>query len=323
MNKKAVLTFLISMVVMASVILLVIRGVQSGFFGSLVAKKPAETSAEITVISSSETAETTPEVINFLTEAEAMNYVSNYASENGIDISLYPQPLYGLLVRNPDALEFVLNYPLHVIQPTAVPVETTSIETDEDGETVETSATSATTEEETTASVTEIVSLEGDVSTARITPLYTWDSRWGYTEYGNGRFCFTGSAPTCVSIVAMYLLRNAAFSPQWIAAYSMNNGYCNENCDGSHESALVADGGFGLGINVTQIPASDEDRIKRNLDVPNPIICDVGDHYIILLSYEEEEFTVIDPTSEYDTNRTWSWTELSQRLEGLWVYRVL
>ena len=102
----------------------------------------------------------------------------------------------------------------------------------------------------------------------------------------------------------------------------MNNGYCSSDCDGGSEAALISDGGFNLGIDVTEITI-DEDRIKRNLDCPNPIICDVGDHYIILLSYDEENFTVIDPTSETDTNRTWTWTELQGRLRRLWVYRIM
>ncbi len=306
MNKKSVIIFLLAMILTSGVILIGIKVYQSVVFGSIFTKETGA-SFSFEVVETESTTATEPQVVEFLTEADARNYVANYATANGIDISLYPDRIYNGLYRNPNALQFVLDYPLYAVPaPTNVPVE-------EGGET-----------EETDASMPQdIVSLEGQVSTARLTPLWTYDERWGYTRYGNDSFCFTGSAPTCVSICAMYLLRNAAFSPQWIAEYSMNNGYCDETCDGSHESALVGDGGFGLGINVTQIPASDPERIKRNLDVPNPIICDVGDHYIILVSYEEDEFTVIDPTSEYDTNRTWSWTELSTRLEGLWVYRVL
>ena len=303
MNKKTVAIFLILMVLCAGAILLGIRLVQGGVFEK---KTTVESTilSEVTTTASSETS--IEETVSFATEADAINYIMNYASTNSIDFTLYPQPIYRLLVKNPSALDFVLNYPMNVTSASS------PVEGDENSE-----------NDEELPTPTPIVSLDGTVSTARITPLYTWDSRWGYTEYGNGTFCFTGSAPTCVSMVAMYLLRNPAFSPSWVAAYSMGNGYCNSECDGSSEAALVGDGGYGLGINVTQIPASDPERIKRNLDVPNPIICDVGDHYIILISYEEDDFTVIDPTSEYDTNRTWSWSELSSRLEGLWVYRVL
>lgn len=322
MNKKAVATFLIAMVLVAGAILLGIRAVQSGFFTNLFSKEETNETTVVLDTNITEATTTAPEVVNFQSEADAYNYVANYCSQNNIDLSLYPQRIFGLFVRNPNALEFVLNYPLHVNAETPT-TEETEVTGDVDISEETTAETVEETIEEAETTIPSIVTLEGEISTARVTTLYTWDERWGYTTYGNGDFCFTGSAPTCVSIAAMYLLRNPAFSPQWVAEYSMNNGYCDENCDGSHESSLVGDGGFGLGINVTQIPASDEDRIKRNLDVPNLIICDVGDHYIILISYEEENFTVIDPTSEYDTNRTWSWSELSGRLEGLWVYRVL
>ena len=110
MNKKAIIVFLLAMVLTSGVILLGIRLYQGGVFDEIIA--PKETSAAIIVDTSYEamaTSETVPEVIEFASEADARSYVSAYAVNNGIDINLYPDRIYNLLYKNPNSLDFVLN----------------------------------------------------------------------------------------------------------------------------------------------------------------------------------------------------------------------
>lgn len=58
-------------------------------------------------------------------------------------------------------------------------------------------------------------------------PLFIqWDERWGYEPYGSGFIGTSGCGPTCLSMAAVYLSKNAAFSPLYVAHMAEQYGYC-------------------------------------------------------------------------------------------------
>ena len=224
---------------------------------------------------------------------DARNVISAFAEANGLSLSDYPENMVNLLARNPETIDYVLNYPLH--------------EACEDSD----------------------IDLSSEVSRVRVPRLYQWDMRWGYKIYGSGPLGLTGCGPTCLSMVAIHLLGNTDMTPAWMADYAMNNGYYDyEDNSGSYWS-LMTDGANGLGIDVVEITV-DEDRMVRNLDVGNPIIAIVGEgqftdggHFIVITDYSDGYFTVNDPNSIANSEREWSFDELSDEIITLWVFRIM
>ena len=123
-------------------------------------------------------------------EKDEMEILEEFAKKNGLTLEDYPESLIELLGKNSEAKDFVLNYPLKKDQTP-------------------------------TDDVDEIEDLDS------IPLLMQWDQRWGYYEYGDEVLGLTGCGPTCLSMVAMYLLKDTRYTPLYMAKYSARNGYCN------------------------------------------------------------------------------------------------
>lgn len=223
---------------------------------------------------------------------DARSVITQYAEANGKTLADYPTVLVDLLAREPDALRFVLEYPFR---------EAAAGEID----------------------------LSGETNMLEVPSFVQWDQRWGYKPYGTGIMGTTGSGPTCLSMAAVYLLKNTDMTPAWIADYGINNGYVDDTTDNGAWCSLMTDGAYNLGIDVVQITV-EEDRIKRNLDVGNIALCqsNIGasgneGHYFLITGYDETGFIVVDPYLPSNSSRTWTITELENTVQRIWVYRIL
>lgn len=114
--------------------------------------------------------------------------MEQFAKKHNFSISEYPEELIELIQKNAETEEFVMNYPL----------KKNKFDTDFQ------------------------VDLEGDA----IPLLMQWDSRWGYYQYGDNVMGLTGCGPTCLSMIASYLLQNPELTPIFMADYAIRNGYC-------------------------------------------------------------------------------------------------
>ena len=214
--------------------------------------------------------------------------VRNFAKQNGLSLSEWPEDLLDLLEKNPEAQEFVLNYP---------------IKKDLDPE----------------------IDLSEYLDSSEVPLLLQWDERWGYSQYAGELMGLSGCGPTCLSMVCLYLLDDASYTPQYIAEFATENGY---SVSGNGSSwTLISEGGEKLGLDVTEIPL-DENRIIRNLEVGNPIICVVGPgfftstgHFIVMTEYEDGYVRVNDPNSHNRSEQTWKLTEVMEQIRNLWVCR--
>lgn len=218
----------------------------------------------------------------------AADRIAAYAAENGISVREWPDELIALLERNPDAEQFVLGYPL----------------------------------KKGTAEATDLSDLVGCTSVPR---LYQWDSRWGYTYYGDTVMGLSGCGPTCLSMVCIYLTGDTKFDPRYIADFSQQNGYCIAG-NGS-AWALISDGGRKLGLTVTEIPLV-ESRVMRNLEAGNPIICIMGPgdfttsgHFIVMTGCSDGKITVNDPNSKQNSAKLWNYDDIKGQIRNLWVCR--
>ena len=214
--------------------------------------------------------------------------VREFAKQNGLSLSEWPEELLDLLEKNPEAQEFVLNYPIR---------KDLNPEID----------------------LTEY--LDGN----DVPLLLQWDERWGYSQYAGELMGLSGCGPTCLSMVCLYLLDDASYTPRYIAQFATENGY---SVSGNGSSwTLISKGGEKLGLDVTEIPL-DENRIIRNLEVGNPIICVMGPgfftstgHFIVMTGYEDGYIKVNDPNSPNRSEQTWKLTEVMTQIRNLWVCR--
>lgn len=214
--------------------------------------------------------------------------IAPFAREHRISMDAYPESIIALLDRNPETKEFVLNYPLRA--ELAADVDLTSYHTD-DG-----------------------------------VPLFLqWDMQWGYIPYGSDVAGITGCGPVCLSMAAYYLTGDDAYSPDRMIDFAFNNGYYSPGNGSSW--TLISEGAVKLGFDVTEIPL-DEDRIIRNLQVNNPIICVMGPgdftttgHYIVMTGYQDGMIKVNDPNSIENSGKLWQYDAIKDQIRNLWVIR--
>lgn len=155
---------------------------------------------------------------------------------------------------------------------------------------------------------------------------FQWDERWGTTIYGSDVMEVTGCGPTCLSMVLVHLLQDATYTPRYVADFAEDNEYYAKG-SGS-KWALISEGGEILGLDVTELPL-DENRMKKNLELGNPVICIMGPgdfttagHFIVLIGVKDDKFVVNDPNSRENSERLWSYDEIQGQIKNLWACRL-
>ena len=203
------------------------------------------------------------------------------------NIDEYPETFIQLLLTNPDARDYVLNYPSR-----------------KDDASVGT--------------------LTAEETSGGIPPQYQWDGRWGYTEYGSGKLGITGCGPTCLSMVAVGLTGNSAYTPAAVAKYSEANGHYVYG-SGSAWS-LMTDGAASFGLSSAEVPLWEESMIAE-LEAGHPIIANVGPgdftstgHFIVITGYQNGMFIINDPNSPTKSAEGWYYTTLEKQITNMWAF---
>ena len=223
-----------------------------------------------------------------LSTEEVNKKVEKFVKRNDLQTDEYPPELLELMEKNPETEDFVLNYPL---------------KKDDEPK----------------------IDLSEYENSSKVPLLMQWDERWGYYKYGNKVMGLSGCGPTCLSMVAIYLLNDEKYDPKYMAEFAENNGYCDSQ-NGSSWS-LISEGGEKLGLDVVEIPL-DESRIRKNLEVGNPIICVMGPgdftssgHFIVLTKYTDGKVKVNDPNSKANSEKLWELDKIKYQIRNLWVLR--
>lgn len=220
--------------------------------------------------------------------SDATETIAAFAQEHNLTLSDWPDSLLELLEKNPEAADFVLNYPLK-------------------------------------KDLCPEIDLHEYTDCSEVPLFLQWDERWGYTVYGDNIMGLSGCGPTCLSMVCVYLLNDPQYSPRYIANFAQENGYCVPGNGSSW--TLISEGGVMLGLDVIEIPL-DEDRIIRNLEVGNPVVCIMGPgdftstgHFIVMTGYEDGKIKVNDPNSPDRSNMLWDYDAIKDQIRNLWVCR--
>ena len=212
-----------------------------------------------------------------------------FAQNHNLSLSAWPDKLITLLEKNPDTAEYVLHYPLK-------------------------------------KDVVFAIDLSEYANSEYVPLLLQWDERWGYTRYGNEMMGLSGCGPTCLSMVCIYLLDDPKYSPRYIADFAIQNGHCVPGNGSSW--TLISEGGEKLGLDVTELPL-DKNRILRNLEAGNPIICVMGPgdftstgHFIVMTGCADGKIKVNDPNSPSRSAELWDYDSIKDQIRNLWACRT-
>lgn len=201
---------------------------------------------------------------------------------------LYPERLQELAVKNPEAIDFVLEYPEKSDLP---PADT-------------------------------IGEVPGD---GTIPLLLQWDERWGYAPYGSDTIvAVSGCGPTCIAMVACGLTGDNTITPAVVASYASEAGFLTDTNDTSWELMTVGCQHFGI---YGQTLTLNETVMADTLNAGYPIICSMSPgiftttgHFIVLTGYEDGYFTVNDPASQIRSETTYTYAEFQDQIKNMWFF---
>lgn len=159
-------------------------------------------------------------------------------------------------------------------------------------------------------------------------PLFIqWDKRWGYADYGDDTIALSGCAPTCISMVAVALTKNAQATPDKVADYAQQNGYYQPNVGTAWN--VMTQGAKAFGVQGTEM-SLDKNKIFHELENGNPIICSMraGDftavgHFIVLIGVKNGKLIVNDPNSTIRSNMQWDYKDIERQIKNLWVFHKI
>ena len=153
--------------------------------------------------------------------------------------------------------------------------------------------------------------------------LMQWDERWGYITYNGGMMGYGGCGPTTLSMVVLYLTRDASATPAAVAAYAESAGYC---VPGSGSTwSLIKEGCEHYGLHAIEV-AMVENRIRDKLDEGCPVVVNVGPgdftdsgHYMVIVGYDDQGFIINDPNSRTNSEKRWTFDQLNGQVRNLWA----
>lgn len=172
----------------------------------------------------------------------------------------------------------------------------------------------------------ESISIEDALALGEIPMLFQTDPKWADTSYGNGSIEKKGCGPTCLSMVASWLLKDASLSPVKIARKSEEWGYVEAENGTSWK--LMTVGADQLGLISTELPLM-ESKMEGALSQGKLLILAMGPgdfttegHFIVVTGYQDGAFLIHDPNSMANSKRRWSYDELEGQVRNLWSFEA-
>ncbi len=200
----------------------------------------------------------------------------------------YPRVLLELAARNPETVDFVLNWPEHHEDRLADTVEEARLGT--------------------------------------FPPLMQWDPRWGYAEYGDGPMALTGCGPTCLAVVVCGMTGRKDVTPLTVAAEAERRLMYVKGSGTSWD--LMREGCRKFGLTAEELPLDPGcmERPLKN-GKPIICSMRAGDfttsgHFIVLTGVEDGRFRVLDPNRRANSEKLWDYDTLSGQIRNLWTYSL-
>lgn len=212
--------------------------------------------------------------------SETQMKVMDYAAEQGVAYTDYPESLIDLLERNPETEEFVLKFPLW--------------------------------EEKK-------VDLSGYDLQKGVPLFLQWDQQWGYMTFSGDYAGITGSAPMCLSMTGYFISAgDPRFSPDRVLAFAEENSYGSGReliTRGGTALGLKATELTVVEEKITGYLKSGEPIIAAMKSGDGSF----AGRYIVLTGYQNGNVTVNDPGSRKNSEKQWPFEEIAGQIKNLWV----
>lgn len=250
---------------------------------TLSAEKPPVTEKDQTDIEGNE-----QNGLTFDNPEAVKEYLFDYGEKMGYDVEKYPEKFFEIVVKDPTALEYVLDYPAKVGSDIDYTIDY--------------------------------------VANGSVPHFLQWDTRWGYHEFKNGVVGLDGCGATCLSMAAVYLTNDTSLTPDKISDYAANNGYFVNGSGISWDFFSKGVNHYGLssrGVSTTE--SSLKSALERGNPVVASVR--EGDftkkgHYILIADYRDGNFVVNDPNSLVNSQRLWDWETLKPQIKNMWeIYK--
>jgi len=212
--------------------------------------------------------------------------VKAYADEMGISYGEYPQSIIDLLDRNPETLDFVLNYPWR----DELTQETFSVD-----------------------------------ASGGVPLLMQWDTRWGYIEYGSDVAGITGCGPLCLAMAGSYVTGESRFTPANMLQFATENDYYSPG-NGSSWTLISEGGvTLGLDVTeIPLVKKRIFDNLEVGNPIicaMGPGDFSSSGHYIVMVGTLDGMIKINDPNSYENSAKLWSYEQIESQIRNLWVIR--
>lgn len=209
--------------------------------------------------------------------------VNDYAIANGFSLSDYPDEIIRMFEMDEETKDFVLNYPKKIV-----------------------------------GGNDEEIDLSEYAECTEPPLLMQWDSRWGYREYNNSVVGLSGSAPTCLSMAALYELHDMSMNPLYMVNLAMENDW------ESKPEKLLSDGARMIGMSATEIPINDS-RLRQAVNSDMTVVCLTDGKYLSTVFVirginENGNYMINDPMSRKNSEREYTFADIQNHLKKMWGY---
>lgn len=220
-----------------------------------------------------------------------MEELELFAAEHDLTLEDYPEKLLELYDRNPEAREYVMNYPLEYGK-------------------------------EHEIDISGYADYEG-------VPLFIqWDKQWGYKDYIGSVAGLSGCGPTCLSMVTYHFTRDPEMTPAYMMEFAEKNQYAFKGV--GTQWTLFQQGAKKLGLDMKELTAeqmTNEAYIAKVLDSGRVIVMNVKPgifttvgHYMLVVGYEDGKFRINDPNSPANSAKLWDFDEFDQDIKIMWSF---
>jgi len=209
--------------------------------------------------------------------------VHAYAQAKDIPYGTYPRELIALLDTAPEAMDFVLDYPVREDMP---------------------------------------LDLSG-YDREQVPLFLQWDPMWGYEDYGSGCLAVTGCGPTCLAMAGYYLTGEETMNPRTIAEFAEKNGYYASGYGSSWTLISEGAEKLGLTAKeLPLVKKKMVDALEAGNPVILALgrgDFTTSGHYIVLTAVEEGAFRVNDPNSRERSGQLWTYEQLEHQIRNIWA----
>ena len=112
-------------------------------------------------------------------------------------------------------------------------------------------------------------------------------------------------------------------NPLALAKFAEDNGYYAKGYGSSW--TLISEGAGKQGLTATELPLVKQ-KIIDALEAGCPVILAMGKgdftttgHYIVLIGWDGEAFTVNDPNSRIRSGQLWTYEQLESQIRNIWA----